>query len=128
MWRVNTSSTQARQIHFSSSVTDSTGSADRSSGSIPTAGLERGPIFAPAAFPLDEPVVLAALSRAGFADLDAGVGFRVSRFARVFEAGLVRRAGIRTPRSTLQRIAICPSKPVGAVRTVSTAAETTADW
>jgi hypothetical protein len=34
MWRVKTSSTHARQIHFSSWATFSTGSADKSSASI----------------------------------------------------------------------------------------------
>ena len=97
MWRVNTSSTQARQIHFSSCVTDSTGSADKSSGSIPTSGFERGPIFALAAFALDAPAVFAALGRAGFADVDAGDGFLAGAFFPVFEAGLARRTGIRIP-------------------------------
>src|SRR6266851_5140952 len=96
MWRVNTSSTHARQIHFSSCVTDSTGSADRSSGSIATTGFERGPIFALAAFALDEPAVFAALGRAGFADVDAGAGFLAGAFFPVFD-GLARRTGIRIP-------------------------------
>jgi hypothetical protein len=39
MWRVNTSKTQARQIDFSTCVTDSGGSADTSSGLMPAAGL-----------------------------------------------------------------------------------------
>src|SRR5260370_18421464 len=96
MWRVNTSSTQARQIHFSSCVTDSTGSADRSSGSIPTAVLrvERGRAFA----------VFAALRR-GFADLGPGGALRGGGFFLVFGAGLARSAGIRTPLSTLHPIA-----------------------
>src|SRR5258708_20066460 len=97
MWRVNTSSTQARQIHFSSCVTDSTGSADKSIGSIPTSGFERGPIFAFAAFALDAPAVFAALGRAGFADVDAGDGFLAGAFFPVFEAGLAPLTGLRNP-------------------------------
>jgi hypothetical protein len=39
MWRVNTSSTQARQIPFSNAATDSGGKADKSSGLIFLAGF-----------------------------------------------------------------------------------------
>src|SRR6266550_50067 len=48
IWRVNTSSTHARQIHFSSCVTDSAGSADTSSGVEPI--LARAGFFLAATF------------------------------------------------------------------------------
>jgi hypothetical protein len=61
MWRVNTSSTQARQIPFSKAVTDSGGKADKSSGWIGLTGFVLG--------------------------LDAGFAFRVAAAGFFFAAG-----------------------------------------
>src|SRR6266404_2633713 len=49
MWRVNTSSTQARQIRFSKSMTDSGGNAERSRG-VTFLTLFAGSVFAAAGF------------------------------------------------------------------------------
>src|SRR5580700_8568349 len=65
IWRVNTSKTQARQIHFSSCVTDSGESADKSSGSEPM--LARAGFFlATGAFRLERLTGFGAILADGF--------------------------------------------------------------
>src|SRR5260370_12768823 len=82
IWRVNRSSTQARQIHSSLWVTDSGGSADTSSASNSTTGLRMTPeellLSAPAVF------IIFAGDPEGLPDL----------FCDIFEAVLVRFVGI----------------------------------
>jgi len=90
MWRVNTSNTQARQIHFSSCVTDSGGNADKSSGSEPS--FARAAVFPTAT--LD--TVVDALFGERFAGLTE---FLADRFFTAFPARLAL-VGIFTTIST----------------------------
>src|SRR5258708_32045913 len=78
IWRVNTSNTQARQIHFSSCLTDSGGSADTSSGPEPI--FARAPVLTTATLVSDAVRLDERFS--GFSDTLA------DGFLAVFRAGL----------------------------------------